>query len=180
MPIGILSDHEFNEELTSITSNNVPARVDKKELGRGDKKEVPESVRATIAQESLLGMSASEVAQEFKISPQSVNAYKHGNTSLVTYNKPDKDLTKKNKSFKDRIVGKANHKLYKSLDAISDDELTNASLRDKSAVAKDMAAIVKSMTPSEPIKIENDVKFVLFAPQVKEEQDYIDIIPVED
>ena len=96
MPIGIITQTDYEKEIVGNANGNgkIPARSviieQDKSKGRGNKPEVPEEIRNVIAQEGMLGASSKDVAREFNVSPQSVNSYKNGSTSLATYNTPDK------------------------------------------------------------------------------------------
>lgn len=186
MPIGIINKDDYLKEIgnkSPDTSENTPARsiiVNDPAKGRGPAKEVPEPIRALIAQEVLLGAPSKLIAQEFKVSPSSISAYKNGATSTASYNNPANSLKKKNVIFKDRIVKRASRHAIDALDSISPSDFASASLRDKAAVAKEMASIVRDMSASEESHSGPAVQFIIHAPQMRKETDYIDGIVSQD
>lgn len=176
MPIGIISKEDFDKEvgnnITNISARSVVITDPAK--GRGNKPEVPEEIRNVIAQEALLGTPVSEIAKEFNISPSSIAAYKNGATSTTTYNEGDKKLKRANNIFKDRIVRRAGKLSITALDSIDENDFRNASLTDKANVAKQMASIVRDMTPEDSRGNESsNVQIVIHAPAMRRDDDYI-------
>ena len=103
MPIGIVSDEDFESELNriSVPKKVVPSPVlnpEIVEMDRPGRKEgdvnVPESLRKIIGEEALLNgrQSALGLAKMFDISPASVSAYANGATSTASYNSPNTAL----------------------------------------------------------------------------------------
>ena len=187
MPIGIINKQDYEREINKPVDSDTGARSDVPQVitdpakGRGNNKEVPEPIRALIAQEVLLGAPSKLIAQEFKVSPSSISAYKNGSTSTASYNQPANSLKKKNVIFKDRIVKRASRHAIDALDSISPSDFASASLRDKAAVAKEMASIVRDMSSSEDSDNKGvAVQFIIHAPQMRKETDYIDGIVSQD
>src|SRR5690348_6605463 len=156
MPIGIVNKEDYEKEIgnkKNVQDDDMPARsgiiTNLPDKGRGEKLETPEPIRALIAQEVLSGGMLRDVAREYNVSQSSVAAYAHGAHSTASYNSPDGKLKKKNNIFKDRIVKRAGRLALTALDAISPDDFRNASLRDKSTVAREMASVVRDMIPDE-------------------------------
>lgn len=168
MPLGIISEEEFLNELAP--PKELP-KVVHIERGRGSVKEVPQSIRAFIAGESLNGARAQELSEAFNISESSISAYKNGATSTASYNKPDENLKANVDSIKEQISDRAQKKLRIALNALTKDKMQESSARELSGVAKDMAVIVEKMTP----KTSNDdvqVVLHLHGPKMKRVEDY--------
>jgi predicted transcriptional regulator len=183
MAIGIVSDDEFLKESSKISSTEKVVEaviVDKVSLGRGNNKEVPESLRKIIADEVIVNgrSGALDLAEKFGISPSSVSAYANGATSTATYNEGDEKLTNHINKTKQRIIKKATNRLFYALDGITASKLQEADLKTASSVAKDMAAIVKDMTPVETKQEESkSPTFVFYSPQQRKEESF-DVVVV--
>ena len=114
MPLGIVSDEDFEKDLRNIgikKEEEDSAKIDSEEsgefptipiseilsgevlvppaLGRGNNKETPEILRKLVGEEYSIDSRESgiELAESFGISPSSASAYGHGSTSTATYNK---------------------------------------------------------------------------------------------
>jgi hypothetical protein len=186
MAIGIVSDKEFNDEVNKSGNRIAPPTsptgviVDKTPVGRGSNKEVPESLRKVIGDTAITDgrQEALNLAEKFGISESSVSAYSHGNTSTATYNEPSDNLAKHINKTKQRIIKKATNRLFYALDGITASKLQEADLKTASAVAKDMAAIVKDMTPVETKQEESkSPTFVFYSPQQRKEESF-DVVVV--
>src|SRR5678810_1013449 len=116
MPLGVVSDDEFESELKNsrveLDKSGVPVIgivdngteeippvvngvVEEQKSGRGlGTTEVPDSLRKIIAQTNLESGRAAAIslASSFGISESSVSAYLNGSTSTATYNNKDKEL----------------------------------------------------------------------------------------
>ena len=178
MPIGIVSDEDFEKELEN-TNRTVPTRkpavVVDINKGRGEgNKEVPEELR------KLVGITANreqdrlvDIASAFSISTSSVSAYKNGATSTASYNQPDKSLQSANLTIKDRIADKAHRRVLSALKRVTGEKLDNANLKTISQVAKDLSIVAKNMESQATIN--NNItgpNYVFFAPRVRKEQEY--------
>lgn len=179
MPIGIVSDNDFDLELNR---SKITAEVKQKPtLGRGiNHVEVPESLRKIIGETSEINgrEDALALANQFGISSSSVSAYANGATSTKSYHEPNKELKSHINSAKERISKKAQNRLINALNEITPEKLAEAKLRDISSVARDMAAIVKDMEVEEVKDTnQNGPTFVFYAPQIKSESafDVIDM-----
>ena len=182
MPIGIVSDQEFEKELESHKiepqSVRVPEIIEEVKRGRkeGDNN-VPESLRKIIGEESVINgrESAVQLARELGISPSSVSAYAKGATSTASYNSPNSGLVRHLNKSRARAVKKAGQVLRSALDSISQEKLDYADATDLSGIAKDMSVIIKNLEPQkEP---ESDGKpsspqFIIYAPQFKKEESF--------
>lgn len=178
MSIGIVSDDEFDKELTRIHKpTSIIVEMPAKGRGEGNK-EVPESLRKIIGEESKInGRKAGlELAKRFNISPSSVSAYANGSTSTKSYHEPDKELREHINDSKSRIVTKAKNRLIQALGQITPEKLAEAKLKDVSTVAMHMSAIVKNMEPDLPAPESNSPQFILYAPQFSKEERYETII----
>lgn len=183
MPLGILPDDDFEKELERLNGKKLPALGNVKEIerGRGEGKvEVPETLRALIGQSALEGnrKEALALARAFDISDSSVSAYSNGATSTASYHNPDKELKRKLDETKQRLTGKARARLEESLDSITPDKLGAAKLRDLSATAQAMSAIVRNLEPQTEHSGAN-VNVVVYAPHLKEESSF-EIIDVRE
>ena len=147
--------------------------------GRGQgNREVPSVLRKVIG-ESALEEGSKEVAAAFGVSKSSVDAYKNGATSSISYNEPDEDLKNHIDNKRLEISGRAKGRLLKALEEITDEKLEGSGVKTLAGVARDMSAIVRNIEPDPKVQGGNNVQFVFFAPHLKREQDF-DIIPVQE
>lgn len=179
MPMGIVSDADFEKELTRTVPETKPLPIIPEVLpmehpGRkeGDNN-VPDSLRRIIGETSETeGRSAAlELAATFGVSPSSVSAYSNGSMSTASMDRtPNKPHIN---SAKLRIAKMAKKKLFASLHQITDDKLKDAKVEVLASVARNMSAIVKEM---EPEKESDDGKpqpqFIVYAPEIRNEQHY--------
>ncbi len=186
MPMGIVSDEELEEEISRNGSREIPPPIIKTPDSPGRKEgdiNVPESLRKIIAQDAIENGRASAVslAESFGISKSSVSAYTNGATSTASYNAPAPSLNNHIIKTKEKIAGKARRRLNLALDAITPEKLKEASLKTASAVAKDMAVVIKQMEPADASEMQKNtnVQVVLFAPRPMEESDF-PVITVKD
>lgn len=192
MPMGVITDAELEAELAR---NGVPASQElhyvppqTKIIGSGNhgnqgRKEgdnnVPEVLRNVIAQEAVENgrQSAVSMAQAFGVSPSSVSAYTAGQTSTnggtARGNSPLKNSIELTKQ---RLAKRAASRLGDALKQITPEKLEAASLKTISAVAKDMAVVIKQMEPADNSQNNNPngpaVQVVLFAPPQMKEADF--------
>jgi len=186
MPIGIVSDTDFQSELDrlsgSIKSVSVPVsgtieQLPTKGRNTGDNN-VPESLRKIIGEDAAINgrQSALQIAKMFDISPSSVSAYANGATSTTTYNSPNKEIIKHINKSRARATKKATRTLNAALEAITQDKLDYTDARDLSGIAKDMSVIIKNLEPpTPPVDSEAASKqpqFVIFAPTFRDERTY--------
>ncbi len=196
MAMGIVSDKEFDTELTKINpakreeSNSrrstidIPATITgipSKGRHEGDVN-VPNGLRKLIGDESVTNgrESALELAQNLGISPSSVSAYSQGATSTATYD--DRPNRKVINEAKERISKRARNKLIIALNHITKDKLESARLGEISGLARDMSAIIKNMEPEREdtnTNKSNGPTFIFYAPQVREEK-HFDIVQSKD
>lgn len=180
MPMGIVSEKEFDSELGKLSpdteSNSTPITGEVIDVTRGRPKnstEVPNGLRRIIGEESATNgrQSAVELAQMFGVSPSSASAYGVGATSTSSYEeRPNQDIITKTK---DRISKKARNKLMAALRHITDEKLGGAKARDLAGIAKDMSAVVKNMEPEGPKSpVNNGPTFVFYSPQFRKEENF--------
>lgn len=204
MPLGVVSDDEFEKEirnsLVELDKKGVPSvgikdsdsepeqepvisgEIVQQKIGRGlGTNEVPESLRKIIAQTNLeSGRSAAiSLAQSFDISESSVSAYLNGATSTATYDKKDEGLDKYLKVLKQKSAKRASQKLLKAINNITDEKLEEAPAGVLAAVAKQLSGVVRDLEPDTPQVAPgfSGVQFVVYAPQIVQESKF-DVIEV--
>lgn len=194
MPMGIVSDSDFNSELnnSSQIKREVPITIPKptaevKELptkGRGEGNvEVPDALRKVIGEESVINgrESAIELAKSFGLSDSSVSAYANGSTSTATYDK-NPNIAHLLKA-KERISKRARKVLVQSLNHITNEKLEVAKVVEVAAVARAMSAIVKDMEPPQPKSVietnGGGPTFVFYSPQTRKEETF-DMVHVKE
>lgn len=179
MPLGIVDDSTFESEINGGNKTPIPsARIN--ELPTPGRKEgdnnVPDSLRKIIGEDALENgsHSANALANSFGISSSSVSAYKNGATSTASYERPSPELAKHLDKTRERIIKRATTKLDLALEEITSEKLSAAKLSEISTVARNMAAIVKDMTPDEnkPSATQNN-QFILMAPDITKLDDFM-------
>lgn len=195
MPMGIVSDKEFDSELDNCgsqkreESNSGPISItpaiiqDSPKKGRGEGSiEVPNGLRKLIGEESIINgrQSAIDLAANLGISPSSVSAYSQGAISTATYNdRPN--LTQINQS-KERVSKRARRKLLLALSHITDDKLKETKPIELASIARNMSAIVKDMEPERETVItdgKGGPTFIFYSPQFRKEESF-DVINVKE
>lgn len=176
MPLGLVRTEEFDSQLSRYGKSSSNETTIELVHGRGDKKETPEILRELIASEAIAGASAKDLSRQFNVSESSVSAYKNGATSTSTYNRPDEQLEKANDKTRDEITGAAKTKLIQALEAINFGDKIKPNIA--SAVARDMSTIMKN-TSNDPSVVINNNRTVVFAPRMKEEDEY-EVIDVKE
>lgn len=183
MPMGIVSDSDFQSEVGRLNPNpppKVPVKVPEV-VERGPN--VPDSLRRIIGDESETNgrQSAIALAKHFGLSESSVSAYAVGATSTATYDeRPNKDVIA---GARGRIKRSATRTLRMAMRHITNEKLSETKARDLAGIAKDMSAIVRNMEEGEaPIRNPNDPNrpvFQVYAPTFKEENHYQTVIAKE-
>lgn len=183
MPMGIVSEKDFDSELSKVDSNQKPREESKPsitgqviDVTRGrpvGSVEVPNSLRKTIGDTAVSHgrEQAVELARQFGISPSSASAYGVGATSTASYDEqPNGSHILKQK---EHISKRARNKLMAALRHITDEKLGDSKARDLAGIAKDMSAVVKNMEPEGP-KVPNNSgpTFVFYSPQFRKEESY--------
>ncbi len=176
MPMGIVSDEEFEKELTRSHEVKIPEVLPMPRPGRheGDNN-VPDSLRKIIGETAQIDgrQDALELAKTFGISPSSVSAYANGSTSTDSMNRQP-NLNHIN-SAKERVSRKAMNRLVRSLNAITDEKLEETKPVELASIARAMSGIVKEMEPEkpkDPSENRDGPTFVFYSPQVRDERHY--------
>lgn len=182
MPLGIVSDNDFDLEISRHESIPIP-EIKEMERGRGNTPEVPESIRAIIGETSITdGRSeAIKIAQQWGISTSSVSAYANSANSTATYNKPNGELKNHINRTKERITNKARKNLFAALSHITTDKLAEGSLREVSGVARDMSSIIKDFEPDTNRSTGINAQFIFYTPKMRSEESFeiIDVVEQE-
>lgn len=197
MPMMVLNDESFDKEISKFDSTKVINEVNEsKEItsldllnrargqvvdikrGRGSILQVPDSIRALVAEEAINGASNKDTARAFGVSESSVSAYKNDATSTKSYNSPDEALKNANDLVRDDISSQARSKLLAALDHITDDKLSEAKLRDVASVAASMSGIIKNMEPNGPA-VQNNTQVIVYKPRMRDEDEF-EIITVNE
>jgi hypothetical protein len=186
MPLGIVSDFEFESELEKTNSIHAPKSsatvVDKSVPGRsnGDNN-VPDSLRKVIGEEAITTRAGGiELAKNFGISPPSVDAYKNGATSPASYNNPSPSLASHIDKVREKVTKKASNRLILALNSITSEKLLEVKPRDAAGIAKDMSVIIKNMEPESDLNTPKiGPNFVFYSPRRKSEEDY-EVIKVDE
>lgn len=198
MAMLITSDDDFNKEMErlgltpSIKSEPVPEEItvedspietvliEQIQRGRGPAKEIPSEIRQFIAQESLEGAKAKDLAEAIGVSESSISAYKNGATSTATYNKPDDELMNHVSRVKSAIATSARNKLMAAISSLSEEKIAASSAKAIAGIAKDMATVVKQLEDKNDGEEKGPkVQFVFFAPKVKPES-FFPVIEVQE
>ena len=182
MALGIVSDDEFESEISSLT---VPAQpkvsIVDMEKGRGkDNVEVPDSLRKIIGEESAINgrESALDMANRFGVSPSSVSAYKNGSTSTSSMDEqPNREFIN---GARNRVAKKARNRLVMALNSLTQEKIENSRAKDIAGIAKDMSAVIKTMEP-EVARFGggSGPTFVFYSPQVRSEKVF-DVVHVKE
>jgi hypothetical protein len=186
MGMGIVSDTEFEsdrgklcpKDMTDPTSHD--AVIIDLEKGRGTHSlQVPDALRKVIGQEKIESgrASALELANNFGVSPSSVSAYSvgaHSTSSIAT--QPDKNVII---GAKLRIAKKARNRLTMALNSITQEKIDGAKVKDIAGVAKDMAAVIRTMEPEQSRTGEGGPTFIFYSPQFRQESNFETVIVKE-
>lgn len=180
MPIGIISDEDFDREIdnkvrTPVNHKIIPDRG----RSQGDNN-VPESLRKIIGDTAVSDGRKESVAlaESFGISKSSASAYANGAVSTSSYNKPNEKLIEGMNNTRLRIAKRAQNKLMMTLRHLTEDKLEGADAREISGVAKDMATVYDKMQPKSDPRDTVQVQFILYKPEMKRMDEY-KVIDVE-
>ena len=184
MPVGIVDDASFEEELKRVSGNHKPKVIEgtvvqKTPKGRSEgDNNVPDSLRKIIGEEALLNgrQAALQIADQFGISASSVSAYTNGATSTASYDSPSKSLITHINKSRERAVKRASKTLNAALGAITQEKLDYTDADKLSGIAKDMSVIIKNLEPRQESPSEEAAskapQFVIFAPQFRDERTF--------
>jgi predicted transcriptional regulator len=200
MPMGVVSDSDFESELSNvvptttvptsttppdsfglITPGNIPTAevVDMPHRGRqeGDVN-VPPVLQKIIGETANIeGRSAAvKLAEGLGISPSSVSAYTVGAKSTATYDKPDDELKEYITTRKKKLSKKALNRLNLALHHMTNMKFNDAKLGELVGVANCMSQVVRNLAPPEPknptVEVNNKPTFLLYRPELKSEDKY--------
>lgn len=187
MSIGLVSDAEFEKELSSVSrpiSKPSPGLIKPIETpGRsnGDVN-VPSALRTIIGETGAVDsrQDALALGKMYGISPSSVSAYTNGASSTASYNKPDEKIANPIAKARARIARKSRLVMSQAIDAITEDKLEGTKARDLAGIAKDLAGVVRVM---EENNNPNDDKsgrppIIIYVPQMRIEESF-EVIDVQ-
>lgn len=192
MPIGVVTDDDFQLELERLSGMSKPTRnepqviegtiIDKPSRGRSEgDTNVPDSLRKIIGETAVIDgrKEALDLARMFDISDAQVAAYAKGATSTASYHSPTKSIISHINKARRKAISKAQKTMNGALDAITQEKLDYADPKDLSSIAKDMSAIIKNLEPEQAPVDPNESsrpQFVIFAPSFKREEHYESIV----
>lgn len=195
MPLGILTDEQLNKELGKTIEKKDIDRIESEinesarqpitpkivdiKRGRGNTLEIPHEIRALVSEEVINGARAKDVSKAFGISESSISAYKNDATSTTTYDKSNELLVSANQVVRDQITDKARGRLMSALDHITDENISNAKVKDIASIAKDMSVIVKNMEPQVPVDNSKNTQVIIYRPRMRDEDEF-DVITVNE
>lgn len=200
MGLGIVSDEDFNSELSNsnreyvnptsapadmgpdenespvITSDTLIKKYHEHGRNPGDVN-VPQSLRKLIGDTATFeGRPAGlQLADSLGLSSRSVSAYTNTNNSSLSENNKS-DITSFLTDRKAKISKKAINKLSLAINMIDETKLQECDARTLSGVAKDMAIVVKSMEPTQDMSVANPVQFLMYAPTINTENKYQTVV----
>lgn len=178
MPLGIISDKEFESELLDmndsidnveplneptaveseliIDSNNIITSADivqsKGYQNSGRRKndvEVPESLRKIIGETAIMEGNKSALKLASSLGISSSSTNSYKNgKTSPNNNHKDNDLIEYLNERKNKVAKKAMNKLNMALSNLDEPKMQGLEARELSGVAKDMAIIVKQMEPT--------------------------------
>ncbi len=178
----LVTDEQLKKEVAQLENTNIKqaeAKVVDIKRGRGiGRIEIPEDIRALVAEEAINGTPHKKISEAFGISPAQVSAYKNDATSTATYDKPDASLKQRNDVVRTGIIDSARAKLAIALDNITDEKLAGAKLKDVAQVAQAMSGIIKNMEPAVP-QTQNNTQVIVYKPRQRDEDEF-EIITVNE
>ena len=183
MPLGVVSDDEFEAELSRIKTPTAEV-VDKPSKGRNEgDNNVPTSIQQIIGDTAITDgrQQAVKLGEFLGISPSSVSAYSAGASSTATYNEKKPELVKNLNKTKGRLAKSAASRLKLALDSLTENKFEVATAREISGVARDMAAVMKDMSTNEngADATKQMPQFIIYAPQLRQEN-HFEMIHVEE
>lgn len=186
--MGIVSDSDFNSELSKVKepnmkplSNITPPSIEGQIVnapnkGRGTGNvEVPNALRKVIGEEAITNgrQAAIDLAASFHLKPSSVSAYTVGATSTATIDeRPNESHLK---DIRGKITGKALNTLRKAIRHITEDKLEKTNAKELAGIAKDMSTVVRTMEPESsknPTNVNNGPTFIFYSPQQRKEDSF--------
>lgn len=194
MPLGIVSDSDFESEINNssterVVENTIPMEPCAPELtgdvlemptpGRhNDVTNIPQSLRKILGEEVAVNglSSAMKLAESLGghgISQPTLSTYGRGEISPNKKSSQQEDLLNHISSRKTKISKKALNKINLAMSLMDEQKLLGCDAKELSAIAKDMASVAKSMEPKEREDGKAEpVQFHFYAPQLKQENHY--------
>lgn len=173
--MGICSNEDFESEISNLNGKSQVTVEQLPDRGRGNGNvETPESLRKIIGEETIENGrgSALQIARAFGISDSSVSAYSNGSHSTASYHNPTRSLASHLSKVKNKITKRAHSRLASALDSITPEKLAEANLREASGVARDMSVIIKNLEPENEKANDNAPRFIIYAPQIRQESSF--------
>jgi hypothetical protein len=128
---------------------------------------IPDNLRAVIGLQAHFD-TAKNVAKSFDIAPITAHHAKESHGHSAARKKIDEKLAE--------VKDLALDKMLKSLGVIKDDKIEKLSVKGALAVAKTMADIVDKTTEKNQVVTPNQV--LIYAPQIREDNDYSNVIEI--
>lgn len=157
--------------ITSLDLIRAPQVVDIKRGRSAGRVEIPNSIRALVAEEVINGAKASDVSKAFGVSPSSISAYKNDATSTASYDSPNKELKESNDLVRTNITNQARDKLLLALDHVTSDKMSAAKLSEIASVANSMSGIIRNLEP-QGTSITNNTQVIVYKPRQREEDEF--------
>jgi hypothetical protein len=202
VPLGLVSDEEFEAELKKCVSVHIPYlnrsgirntspfpsdpfkptdSTPPHEHGRnpGDTN-VPPIIRKLIGEAAVESREAAlKVAAAFGVSPSSASAYAVGAHSTDSYHEPNPELAAALNDRRTEVITKSRSTLLAALGYITSAKMEEAGVRDLSGVAKDMAQIIAHQEPKLILQNQQsfNAKFVFHVPESRAESEF-DVLDV--
>lgn len=181
MPLGILSDEDFDKELgISEKKDEVTARVE--QINQGGRKShsttVPPSLKKIIGGTAIEDggrQTYNELAKPFGLSYDVIEAYRTGRHSNQGRQEKKEDLVDHLTKVRQGLAIKATDKLDRAIESITNEKLAAAKARDLAGIAKDMSVVVRNIEGERGNGITNN-QFVIYAPHVMNEDRFETII----
>jgi DNA-binding transcriptional regulator YdaS (Cro superfamily) len=161
MPLGVLTEDEFETEVKEL------------DRGRGlGQKNIPMPVRKIIQETTLENgrKKGVELAKSFGVSPSSVSAYKRGETGLGQPKNPE--LVGQLNEIKSKISTDAALTVSRAIGYITPEKMKDLSANKVAVLARDLSAVVKTMSPEDQAQVGFGPNFIIYAPKMKSEDAY--------
>ena len=129
---------------------------------------------ATLALTS--GMTNEEVAEFCRVHPQTVSSFKNGEVANGT--ETNEELKEHVIEVKGEIQSAAKNKLLLAIEAITDEKIHSAKVRDIAGIARDMSSVIKNMSDNGGLTVQNN-KVVIYQPRIRDDDDF-DVITVSE
>lgn len=175
MPLGILSDSEFQAELGKFDSTPlIEGEVINLPIPGRKGPEVPEVIRTIIGEDAIVNGndSAKEITKALDISDSSLSAYKVGATSTASYQTPDQKLKGHLDNKRKLIITNSQNAILEALGQITPQKLEASKVRDLAGIVKDLSIVVSNMDEDSGSKGSPNQPLVIFAPMIKDESSF--------